>query len=236
MRDWIKDEEYFAKYIFDEHRRIKKCEERLKANTVAERRINAVKCVINAMKKNILFAEYSRGAEVKSLRDDFIKWYDEFVMYFADDLFILEIYDTMSLAILFDIGKERFQKMVQAAEKQHRVDALVKWYSNYMLNNEIGKIGDDFIYGKPYTYLADVINDRENSVENLETYLRKYWYRGHRKETWYNVHKTDLDGYNGYWSFEAGAIAKILNLDDECLKGAKYYPYDLAHFKADDCK
>ena len=38
------------------------------------------------------------------------------------------------------------------------------------------------------------------------------------------------------WSFEAGAIAKILNLDDECLKGAKYYPYDLAHFKADDCK
>ena len=236
MRDWIKDEEYYATIISRDKNRIKRFEEDIERNEIAEGQMHVVLERVNSIKRNILFAEYSRGAEVKSLRDDFIRLYDEFVMYFADDLFILEIYDTMSLAILFDIGKERFQKMVQAAEKQHRVDALVKWYSNYMLNNEIGKIGDDFIYGKPYTYLADVINDRENSVENLETYLRKYWYRGHRKEPWYNVHKTDLDAYIGYWSFEAGAIAKILNLDDECLKGAKYYPYDLAHFKADDCK
>lgn len=236
MRDWIKDEEYYATIISRDKNRIKRFEEDIERNEIAEGQMHVVLERVNSIKWNILLAEYSRGAEVKSLRDDFIRLYDEFVMYFADDLFITDIYDTMSLAILFDIGKERFQKMVQAAEKQHRVDALVKWYSNYMLNNEIGKIGDDFIYGKPYTYLADVINDRENSVENLETYLRKYWYKGHRKEPWYNVHKTDLDAYIGYWSFEAGTIAKILNLDDECLKGAKYYPYDLAHFNADDCK
>ena len=37
--------------------------------------------------------------------------------------------------------------------------------------------------------------------------------------------------YYGYWSFEAGAIAKILNLDDSNLKNVPYYPYDLVHYK-----
>ncbi|WP_149023628.1 PoNe immunity protein domain-containing protein [Listeria rocourtiae] len=37
--------------------------------------------------------------------------------------------------------------------------------------------------------------------------------------------------YSGYWSYESGAIAKVLQLDDEVLKEVKYYPYDLVHYK-----
>ena len=41
-----------------------------------------------------------------------------------------------------------------------------------------------------------------------------------------------IDGiYYGYWSFEAGAIAKKLHLDDTSLKNVPYYPYDLVHYK-----
>ncbi|MDD7379168.1 MAG: DUF1911 domain-containing protein [Lachnospiraceae bacterium] len=40
-----------------------------------------------------------------------------------------------------------------------------------------------------------------------------------------------MGAYYGYWSFEAGAIAKILNLDDSSLKDVPYYPYDLVHYK-----
>ena len=40
--------------------------------------------------------------------------------------------------------------------------------------------------------------------------------------------------YYGYWSFEAGAIAKILNLDDSNLKDVPYYPYDLVHYKSNE--
>ncbi|MFR3583138.1 MAG: PoNe immunity protein domain-containing protein [Coprococcus sp.] len=36
--------------------------------------------------------------------------------------------------------------------------------------------------------------------------------------------------YYGYWIYEAGAICKILRLDDEELKEQQYYPYDLVHF------
>lgn len=37
--------------------------------------------------------------------------------------------------------------------------------------------------------------------------------------------------YSGYWSFESGAVVKILGLDDNELEDVKYYPYDLVHFK-----
>ena len=45
------------------------------------------------------------------------------------------------------------------------------------------------------------------------------------------MHKSDRDLYYGYWSFDAGAIAKILELDDTALKDVSYYPYDLVHYK-----
>ncbi len=48
---------------------------------------------------------------------------------------------------------------------------------------------------------------------------------------WYDIHKTKEKLYYGYWSFETGAIAKILNLDDSSLKDVSYYPYDLVHYK-----
>ena len=35
------------------------------------------------------------------------------------------------------------------------------------------------------------------------------------------------------WSFEAAAVAKILNLDDTGLKMEVNYPYDLAHYKCE---
>ena len=63
----------------------------------------------------------------------------------------------------------------------------------------------------------------------LEKYLEANWYN--EKCDCYEAHKSSQNIYYGYWSFEAGAIAKILNLDDSDLKDVPYYPYDLVHYK-----
>jgi hypothetical protein len=34
----------------------------------------------------------------------------------------------------------------------------------------------------------------------------------------------------GYWSFENGALVKILGLDDSSLKEVQYYLYDMVHW------
>ncbi|WP_368135627.1 PoNe immunity protein domain-containing protein, partial [Bacteroides caccae] len=46
---------------------------------------------------------------------------------------------------------------------------------------------------------------------------------------WYNDHKYGIV-HDGYWSFESGALVKVLGLDDSCLKGLPYYPYDMVHW------
>jgi len=57
----------------------------------------------------------------------------------------------------------------------------------------------------------------------------KDWFKGHYDYDWKDAHKHP--GYVGFWSFETTAIAKLSQLDDECLKDTSHYPYELAHYK-----
>ena len=41
------------------------------------------------------------------------------------------------------------------------------------------------------------------------------------------IHKANIDNYCGYWSFESGAICKIMGLTPEDFKDMDYFPYDL---------
>lgn len=65
----------------------------------------------------------------------------------------------------------------------------------------------------------------------LKKYLAEQWYEIHSECAWYNSHNSKQNTYYGYWAYEAGAISKILKLNDEELKEQQYYPYDLVHFQ-----
>lgn len=61
--------------------------------------------------------------------------------------------------------------------------------------------------------------------------------RASRKNCFYNEdrscyesHKSKQNIYYGYWSVEAGAFAKIFQIDDSDMKKVSYYPYDLVHY------
>ncbi len=84
-----------------------------------------------------------------------------------------------------------------------------------------------------YECLKQILDNDEKIIacEALKEYLQEKWYEIHRECAWYDSHKSSKNVYYGYWSFEAGAIAKILNLDDSSLKDVPYYPYDLVHYK-----
>lgn len=70
---------------------------------------------------------------------------------------------------------------------------------------------------------------KELSIQKLEKYLKKEWYQGHSDCAWHDDHKYGIR-HDGYWSFESGALVKILGLDDSSLKGLPYYPYDMVHW------
>ena len=73
--------------------------------------------------------------------------------------------------------------------------------------------------------------DKDKASGLLEEYIEKKWLEGHSKLGWKNIHKQG--GYIGLWSYEAGAVAKMLGLDDSKLINSNHYPYDLVHYIAD---
>ena len=82
---------------------------------------------------------------------------------------------------------------------------------------------------KCIVYNSSNNQSKELSIQKLEKYLKKEWYRGHSDCAWHDDHKYGIR-HDGYWSFESGALVKILGLDDSSLKGLPYYPYDMVHW------
>ena len=84
----------------------------------------------------------------------------------------------------------------------------------------------------PYKLIRNLVNaEDEKKISILRDYIENKWYKANVDVGWYDSHKSKVDVYTGYWSFEAGAVAKILGLDDSSLKDQQYYPYDMFHFK-----
>jgi len=89
---------------------------------------------------------------------------------------------------------------------------------------------DQWYHDKPY---RDLVNSlyRDESVASIED-IKKYcknWFPDLKKAPWHNSHlrMTETDGdYFGYWVFEAGAVAYLLELDDSTINHM-VYPRDL---------
>ena len=79
---------------------------------------------------------------------------------------------------------------------------------------------------KPFVVLQKIIDlpVREAGAA-LVQYLEE-WYSLHNEEAWYDSHLREW-GYTGYWSWEAAAIAKKMELDSSRFKDNPYFPYDI---------
>ena len=99
---------------------------------------------------------------------------------------------------------------------------MCSWIGSEMENKDV-----DLIFPKDFSLLQKVVLTH-NKRESLQEYL-SCWYRGDCG--CYEAHKSSQKIYYGYWSFEAGAAAKILNIDDTGMEHMPCYPYDLVHYK-----
>lgn len=85
----------------------------------------------------------------------------------------------------------------------------------------------DLIFPTEFSLLQKAVRNHHRR-EALQEYLSR-WYR--EDCGCYEAHKSSQKIYYGYWSFEAGAVAKILQIDDTGMEQMPYYPYDLVHYK-----
>ena len=182
---------------------------------------------------NILVAKYSIGQPISSIKEEYKitvsfmeKGWDAISGY-------IDMVWLLSIGIMLEAEADIFEKLKSLVERDHLNDYLV----DFLLQNctQWGKQTTKFEFPRPYKATQDIISlaqtDKTAALERLKKYLKKEWYRGHSDLGWYNDHKSKWQTHTGYWSFESGALVKILGLDDSTLKDQPYYPYDMVHWK-----
>ena len=241
MRQNLKDKEYFNVLIHEikgEINEILEDEKRL-----IEQQVDYNKKGINIELYSsyyiIVKLQYSRGLPLEDISENFNKVIDCFINTFnlnesysdGGDVDYADVLEIVSLAILIE-EKENLDELIIILKKIQYPDYLI----SFLLKNHSDKRSKDILLWPKYQSYQTLKEITQSSKEKAETlmkeYLEKHYYTKKNLGESYNSHKTEK-GYtfSGYWSWEAGAIVKIMGLDDSSFKDNSYYPYDLVNWK-----
>ena len=176
----------------------------------------------------ILISKYSAGYPVLELIPDYLQGVQFMKKGWNADAGYVTMLWYLSIGVMLGCHKELQQLSILLRE----LSVKDKLFS-FLVNNTQDYASEKLLWTTPYAGLIEVIElaktNKEKAVERLQKYLKKEWYKGHSDCGWYNDHKSKWGVHFGYWSFESGALVKILGLDDSSLQGLPYYPYDMVH-------
>jgi len=179
-------------------------------------------------------ANYSLGKYVKELTSEYESIVSCMEKRWKKSNGYIQMVWILSIGIMLEIEDATFEKIVRLVENDNPNDYLI----DFLILHRIPswkRESDTFFSKRPYQVTREIISfaqtDKSKSLERLKKYLAKEWYRGHSSAGWYDAHKSKWNIHTGYWSFESGALVKILGLDDSSMKDVQYYPYDMVHWK-----
>lgn len=182
----------------------------------------------------IMRLSYSMGENLEKVRDVYLRVVRSMEKSWTISSGYVDMVWMISIGIMLEVDESYLRKLADMVAKNKVDDFLLSFLINYKFPNTYPQT-DKFLFSRPYKATLEIVSmsesDKEKGLERLKKYLTKEWYRGHSDIGWYNSHKSKWDIHKGYWSFESGALAKILNLNDSSLKDLQYYPYDMVHYK-----
>lgn len=197
-----------------------------------ERIIFNTNATIFRMIMEMIRAKYSLGLQC----DEIEKLYTQGIIYAVDigykEIGYVNILQFISLGVLFEISRDKMEILIKMIDEENvddiLLDCLVRLYG---LKRKIHS--SSFQREIPYREMMEIVevasNDKEKASAMLKDYTETDWLMGHSDYGWTTAYKEV--GYYGLWSFEAGAFAKILQIEDIQLKKSIHYPYDLTHYK-----
>lgn len=227
MRDIRKPKEYFDSYVDKEKARINDFEDSLEKGEIKETRILPVRRSVEMFRYHMMVARYSRGDSVESLIDDY-KICVHKIPEVGDQYSYGDLMNLLSIGIMMEIDDETFEILSDHVLKYMKDDWLLKYLIHYR-RPEVAYHDSPLWLKKFYQRTQDVI-ESEMPEEAMKLYLNK-WYQSNQSNYWYGRHNSAQNTYFGYWAFEAGAIVKIMGIDDTLFKDSPYYPYDLVHYE-----
>lgn len=227
MRDSLKNVEYFNQFLQEEVGRVNKFCSKLERGEVKEERILPIKTKVHDLKLGILIAKYSKGDELAELEQEYLELASEWKAVLDSEYYNKNL-KMISLGVLLGVNS-CFAKDVKMLLENSKINDWLLFYLLDSLDGEQIEREEEMLFPNSFSNLQKVVFQQDGKVQLLKRYLTNDWYN--EDCGCYEAHKSKQNIYYGYWSFEAGAIAKILKIDDSSLKDVPYYPYDLVHYK-----
>lgn len=212
IRDQRRDEKYFDDYISYQNERIEKFMELQKGLTNPDGKMQCARTIAN-LKKDLLSAEYSRGASKEKLKEI----YESYLSIFDGNKMeeYAESVDALSLAILLDVDLKYLKNMLQ----NNLLDGLIETLLSYPVIN-VDKLKYPEYYQPFFDYLSDKIDDIE-----FDKYMLNEWYASNKEFAWCDSDQGTNDTYTGYWCWIAAACLKLKGRTES--RNNPYIPYDM---------
>ena len=183
-------------------------------------------------KLNSFLTKYSVGEDMEVLKYDYNDLLETLTNHWTITGMYVQMLWMLSIGIMLDTDEQNIRILSGMIDNENVNDALYDFLIKYRLT-DWERCSNTVLFPVPYQSALSIISSnnqsKELSIQKLEKYLKKEWYQGHSDCAWHDDHKYGIR-HDGYWSFESGALVKILGLDDSSLKGLPYYPYDMVHW------
>ncbi|NIG57589.1 PoNe immunity protein domain-containing protein [Chitinophaga sp. Cy-1792] len=178
---------------------------------------------------------YSMGTPIDQCYGVFIQAADWYAKGWEEDSAAADMLEMISIGYLLQIPDDQFKGIVQYIAQSDAGSDYPDWQPDailwFIIHGRLaeGPHPEGLLAPELYQSLLAITRmNKEDAAAAMKQYLEN-WYDLHRSDPWYDSHKRD-HAYSGYWSWEAGAITKIMGLDDSSYKDNPYYPYDLVHW------
>ena len=235
IRDKLMNAEYYIEFLNSENRSINKFKSIVNQVIIEkgenDRGVRTGHNYLLGLHFRKLKALYSSGTSLEKLKIFFPDIVNIAEKTWNSNSDYVEMIWLLSIGNMLEIDAKEMERLKEIIKKDGVEDYLIDFLLHaYDSSWEIRTTSIDF--GHPYPLVYEIINapDKVTAVTLLKNYLENEWYDGHDDMGWYDSHKRkDEYLYSGYWSFESGAIAKTLELDDAILQDVPYYPYDMVH-------
>ena len=250
MRDIIKDQNYWKKFIEDSQLNIDKSYSWLIEGKISSDNINHFKRYIIQLHINLINAYYSAGFDRSYLINDYykalrlmhdswggfwkltagkpVKIYNQYVLSGYDEMLWM-----LSLGCLLDVDESNYRLLLDIIDRDDVKDNLYEYIISYKMKNRHSITSESyekyFYVPKAFETLRNaIVESNKKEVEKLICrFITNEWYKNHKGVGWYSSHKSVHNTYSGYWSYETAAIVKIMKIDDNSFRDCPYYPKDL---------
>lgn len=175
---------------------------------------------------------YSMGENLESIKSNYILTINVLEKCWTPYGYYVQMLWLLSIGIMLEYDNNVIDKLRVLIDMKEVKDRVYDVLLNYRFP-ERKEMADCVFDAVPYRAILEVSDlaktNKLQATKRLEKYLKREWYRGHSDCAWHDDHKYSII-HDGYWSFESGALVKVLGLDDSSLKGLPYYPYDMVHW------